>query len=274
MSHARNVGLQHATGEWISFVDADDVIIPDYLECLYSQISDSIDIVMGNFYFDYGKDVVLQGQCSRKCIRKSDFPSFPIALMVEDYASVDNIHISVEILCAACNKLTRKRLIDTFHIRFAEDLCLNEDGLFHLTCYLYANDIVITDRPLYHYYIRETSSNNRYRPDVHQQMIVWCHHFKNIASQIPLLNQSVFLSLSAYRAYLNLMALFVTHPKNNVNLIGKFFLLKKMLNTGIYDIQSIPPQIKWFKKIELFALKYHMCIILMLISYLRKSKKQ
>lgn len=33
---ARNIGLQCASGEWITFVDADDWLEPDYLEQLYA----------------------------------------------------------------------------------------------------------------------------------------------------------------------------------------------------------------------------------------------
>lgn len=34
--HARNIGLQHAKGNWVLFIDADDFFLPDafrYLEC-------------------------------------------------------------------------------------------------------------------------------------------------------------------------------------------------------------------------------------------------
>ena len=38
VSNARNVGIQNSTGEWITFVDSDDFITPDYLETLISAV--------------------------------------------------------------------------------------------------------------------------------------------------------------------------------------------------------------------------------------------
>lgn len=43
---ARAEGVRRADGEWVCFVDADDMIAPDALECMYSYISEDIDIVV------------------------------------------------------------------------------------------------------------------------------------------------------------------------------------------------------------------------------------
>lgn len=47
-SVARNVGLQHADGEFVAFVDADDFLAPDFLERHFSQIDDN-DFIQSNF---------------------------------------------------------------------------------------------------------------------------------------------------------------------------------------------------------------------------------
>lgn len=49
ISSARNYGLRHATGEYISFVDSDDYVDNDYIEKLYEKAKEfDLDIVVGS----------------------------------------------------------------------------------------------------------------------------------------------------------------------------------------------------------------------------------
>ena len=49
VSSARNVGLDNAQGDWIAFVDSDDIVTPDYLFDLYDSLKENdIDLVIQN----------------------------------------------------------------------------------------------------------------------------------------------------------------------------------------------------------------------------------
>ena len=49
MSAARNSGVAASTGEFIAFVDSDDIILPNYLETLMHYMREDVDIVESQF---------------------------------------------------------------------------------------------------------------------------------------------------------------------------------------------------------------------------------
>lgn len=46
VSRTRNRGIDEAKGEWLTFVDSDDYVTPDYLSSLYACIGSGIDLVV------------------------------------------------------------------------------------------------------------------------------------------------------------------------------------------------------------------------------------
>lgn len=268
VSVARNYALEKCIGEWITYIDSDDWVEPDYLESLKRNATVGVDIVMGNFFFNRGK-VETIGVCSKHSIKKKQFPSYPLALLVEDCAVADNIKISVEIICAACGKLTRKRLVNKNNIRFEEGLELNEDGLFHLMTYIKANDFVIIDKPLYHYRISATSSNYRYRPNVASQMEIWHACYKKVADDLPADQKKLFLSLSAYRMYCNIFNLFLNHRECCLSFREKIGILQECFNTDKYDVSRISKKLMLIKRVEMVLMKYRYCTALLIFSKLK-----
>lgn len=47
VSVARNLGVYNASGEWLTFIDSDDIITNDYCSKLYENVNDNIDLVIG-----------------------------------------------------------------------------------------------------------------------------------------------------------------------------------------------------------------------------------
>lgn len=48
VSSARNLALENATGSWITFIDSDDYVQDNYLSYMISEISSSVDLVIGS----------------------------------------------------------------------------------------------------------------------------------------------------------------------------------------------------------------------------------
>lgn len=126
VSSARNVGLDNAQGEWVTFVDSDDWIDKDYLE----NFSMDYDICVQNYY--YGDDIM---QSPDKVVTEK--PG-------EDYL----IH---EYVFGPYCKVFKSKIISEHLIRFDSRLAYGEDVLFWLQYLCYCKNMKVTSYVGYHY---------------------------------------------------------------------------------------------------------------------------
>ena len=141
VSHARNVGMSKAKGKYLTFVDGDDRVHPNYLENLYHCIKkNNVDLVIGSIEKVWSNsDKTISIIPPYLGYRKMDdiMPSF--ARFQQDTGIFG--------ICTA--KLFRRSLVQ--NICFNESLCLAEDFDFYLNLYNLVNTIYFDDKPYYFY---------------------------------------------------------------------------------------------------------------------------
>ena len=141
VSCARNVGLNNAVGEYILFVDADDMIYPDALITLEHIVETSIDNLdmvqfsMNNEYNIYEKDDKISG-----------------ILTSEEYieAKVFNVCVGGTLYC--------HDVIKDNNIRFNESIKYAEDQLFFVEYLKYSRNNIRINNVLYYYRITNAKS--------------------------------------------------------------------------------------------------------------------
>lgn len=133
LSAARNAGLDAATGEWIVFVDGDDMLLPDSLSHLLKITEDTrADIVCGSF------------------IRQNSEPKLTNS-KIRCFSGVEafkNILFQKHIDHSAWGKLYRRSIFDS--LRFTTGI-LYEDLDIAWDVFVPAKKIVCTSRPVYFY---------------------------------------------------------------------------------------------------------------------------
>ena len=152
VSSARNYGLRNAKGGFIYFVDSDDELFDDTLEYLISKMNPEIDLVFGGF-----ESINSDGKVDYTTTGGHDFIVNPKAAM--DVVAIPKKYyytLGMPWLC-----LYRKCNIDNASLKFDERYSIAEERLF-LVSYIARckNNIRFTTRPIYKYYLRETSVMN------------------------------------------------------------------------------------------------------------------
>lgn len=138
---ARNIALQYATGNYVTYVDADDLIEPEYLQRLYDTV------------FMYDCDIVSCGYKMRVGQKEIDVP------IVNETVCFDFVHCIADLQrylmqcgwkTSPWGRLYRMAFLRENDIFFAEDIFM-EDILFSSLCLKYAKTYVHIPDLLYVY---------------------------------------------------------------------------------------------------------------------------
>lgn len=145
VSAARNAGLDLAKGEYIGFVDGDDIIEKNMYELLVSNA------------LKYNADI---SHCGYQMVfpNRVDYYYNTGEIIVQDnYQGVYDLVKADKIEPGLCNKLYGRELIGDSRLDIK--IRINEDLQFNYYLFKKANKSVFEDVPLYHYIVRENSAS-------------------------------------------------------------------------------------------------------------------
>lgn len=149
LSAARNLGLDKATGEYISFIDSDDWFELNAIETVvYAAVESGADIVCFNYvreYKNYSRVNSYRGQNELTCVGEE---------IIHEYCTGSSIGV------VTWNKIYKKELFN--NIRFPEGQLFEDIATTHRLL-INSNIVVCLSNCLVHYRARENGISNGHR---------------------------------------------------------------------------------------------------------------
>lgn len=207
VSAARNKGMDNATGDWLFFLDGDDLVAEGIEKALCFDSFDNADVVLFPYTRINENDKVIHRSKNIPSERLINI-SFDISTLIPEWiignpADIDPALAGINLICVF--HLYRRSFIKTNNIRFHEGIVRGEDRLFNLQ--------VAFSRPLYirssetiglYRVLRTGSATNRYVKEVNrnskavigltEKMIKKYGHEKDLQHALYSLYVNAFLS--------------------------------------------------------------------------------
>lgn len=152
VSNARNCGLNAATGKYVAFVDGDDTIKSDYIECLYKTLK-AYDVGCVNCATEYVYE--------SKTVNKAESLNIGNVKILTNREAVDAVCYLQQVfasydMAAIWGCLYKRDLIgDT---RFDTNIKIGEDFLFKFSVFQKVDKIACISNQGYNYLIRSDSA--------------------------------------------------------------------------------------------------------------------
>lgn len=152
LGFARNVGIEHAQGDYIGFVDSDDWVSPEMYEKMYENAkkNDSDMVICQAYLFDDETHEI-----------KDNEPIFNLDCFNENFNNrVFNHEETKDFLFNICvtawNKIYKAQFLSDNKIKFFK--ISFEDNIFFTEAYLNAKRVSLVNEPLYYYRINRDGS--------------------------------------------------------------------------------------------------------------------
>lgn len=240
---ARNLGIQEAKGEWLFFVDSDDLILEDSLSSVAAYMDDDIDAIQHNFHYQNGS----KDTC-------------PYIDHVQDISGRE--YLNKHLHASLCHHFLKKSIIDAHRLKMDETLNFSEDGVFVIEFFLFAERVRLI--PVTVYSVTEREGSATHNPEKYEEAaagelraaLSLIHFVNNRQLKISRVSRNV-TSLIIYHLYeVNLYGLDTQKMKNYYdNSISEMRKLK--YNTFFFWLISVFYD-SAVKNVELlFSINYH-----------------
>lgn len=279
VSHARNIGLDNMTGDYVVFVDSDDYIGTNMFYTLIEYVNKyKVDMVLYDSIFENSSGefikIVEKNITPNRILNKKEIVNNVLSWMYgnTDKELINNAKKNYKDLYMDCynapwQAMYKKSLIED--LRFDERLNIYEDLLFNVQIITKCNSLVYIDSALYHYVCNSSGSlATMYHSNyIEMKLLLYDIMKKNISeSNLPI----------CFNVYLNnrivseILSVLINEIKSKNSLAIKIKSIRNFVENSQVSTALINNKTERFGvNVILLLLKYNLIGLAMLIVFIR-----
>ena len=177
---ARNAALSHATGEWLCFIDNDDILAKDAVKVIRQTAEPDCDIV----YYQFERFKTSMPDQHDNVLGESRYiESDDILKLQSDCINRFNDNVPLvphTVLPTPWAKIYRRSFLESHNLRFRNEVKHEEDVVFNFEVLSYASKAKVVDYVLYYYRWSVNSESHRYRPYIFENTKVTLAAYQDI----------------------------------------------------------------------------------------------
>lgn len=147
VSASRNKGALQCKGDYILFIDSDDILESNMIQNLYNA-ANGIDMAIAGYYIDFA-----DGNIKKINLNLNEEKIYTGNEILKELLTQKN-----GVTGHSWNKMIRRKVLIDNNIKYPEDMKIYEDVTFFTSLYPYCNKIKYTNNNLYHYIERKNSA--------------------------------------------------------------------------------------------------------------------
>lgn len=179
-SSARNIGLGKANGIWITFIDSDDTINPNYFD-LYN--IEKVDLCVQRWKFGKDKDTL-------EPLNSGLYEDDNCKLFMQE-----NLH--KDIMRSVCAKFLKRDIIRKYNIKFDTNIKLGEDTIFMLGYFRHVHSVSVNNTSFYIYNRSENWNGAKFAFDK-KSLKYFYHRLYSVYEDFPYRSQKLIDFLNVF----------------------------------------------------------------------------